>query len=66
MSTSGHNPEEDALSAMELVLLKLQLGIAYGDVILSGHTNWRVLPKKKIRDILLAQVGYCFKSIVSP
>jgi len=28
----GHNPIEDALAAMELVLLKLENGISYGDV----------------------------------
>lgn len=60
-STSGHNPEEDALSAMELVLLKLRMGVEYGDIILSGHSNWKVLSQKKIREILEAQVnGSCF------
>jgi len=28
----GHNPVEDALAAMELVLLKLENGVSYGDV----------------------------------
>ena len=32
----GHNPEEDALAAMNLVLLKLEKGYEFGDVLLGG------------------------------
>jgi len=32
----GHNPEEDALAAMNLVLLKLDKGYEFGDVMLGG------------------------------
>lgn len=34
-SLSGHDPTEDAVAAMELVLLKLKMGVEFGDVILS-------------------------------
>ena len=41
-STDGHDPTEDAVAAMELVLLKLKMGMEFGDVVLSGGTNWRL------------------------
>lgn len=31
-STNGHDPTEDAMAAMELVLLKLKMGIEFGDL----------------------------------
>jgi len=34
---AGHNPEEDALAAMNLVLLKLEKGYEFGDVLLGGQ-----------------------------
>ncbi len=32
----GHCPEEDAIAALELVLLKLEQGYHFGDVLLGG------------------------------
>jgi len=34
---AGHNPEEDALAAMNLVLLKLEKGYEFGDILLGGQ-----------------------------
>merc|ERR550525_584540 len=33
----GHSPVEDAQTAMTLVNLKLEKGLAFGDVVLGGH-----------------------------
>jgi len=33
----GHSPIEDALAAMNLVILKLEKGLAYGDAVLGGQ-----------------------------
>ncbi|KAK2709065.1 hypothetical protein QYM36_012920, partial [Artemia franciscana] len=35
--TSGHDPIEDSIAAMKLVLLKLQMNYSYGDVVLGGY-----------------------------
>ena len=33
-SSDGHDPTEDAIAAMELVLTKIKMGAEFGDVVL--------------------------------
>jgi len=51
-SIYGHNPIEDSIAAMELVVLKLQEGPTFGDVILSRSSDWKDSPQ----DIMLKAV----------
>lgn len=51
-SIYGHNPIEDSIAAMELVLLKLQEGRTFGDAILCQGTDWKNPPQ----DIILRAV----------
>lgn len=38
-SSNGHDPTEDAVAAMELVLLKLKMGVEFGDATMGG--DWK-------------------------
>lgn len=44
----GHDPNEDAAASMELVLLKLKMGLSFGDVRFSPCDTWEGVSKEKI------------------
>jgi hypothetical protein len=37
-SSDGHDPTEDAIAAMELVLMKMKMGTVFGDVFLIRYS----------------------------
>lgn len=47
----GHDPNEDALATMELVLLKLKMGLNYGDACLKLNGVWHGPSKEKILNV---------------
>jgi hypothetical protein len=48
----GHDPNEDAMSSMELVLMKLRKGFKYGDACLSSGGYWEGPSKEKILSVI--------------
>lgn len=44
----GHDPNEDAAASMELVLLKLKMGLKFGDVRFGPSDTWEGVSKEKI------------------
>ena len=56
-SSNGHDPTEDAIAAMELVLFKLKMGVEYGDVILSRGANWEFPITNSLSHSLIFEVG---------
>lgn len=43
-----HDPNEDAAATMELILLKLKMGLEYGDVRYSPCDTWEGVTKEKL------------------
>ena len=61
-SLDGHNPIEDAIAAMELVVLKLQEGLLFGDAILTRGVG----QKWEEPDTVLKAITRQVNSIYSP
>lgn len=65
-SIYGHNPIEDSIAAMELVLLKLQEGRTFGDVILSQSTEWKNPAQDIVLKAVTREVFYHFLTMQFP
>ncbi|XP_057372770.1 uncharacterized protein LOC130693610 [Daphnia carinata] len=50
-SMDGHDPTEDAIAAMELVLLKIKMGTEFGDAILSRNAMQKIKDSALDHDI---------------
>ncbi|XP_013390047.1 uncharacterized protein LOC106158544 isoform X2 [Lingula anatina] len=58
-SSAGHDSAEDAIAALDLVLLKLKNNISYGDVIMGGV----IYPKLEDKPPVIAQVAEAAKPV---
>ncbi|XP_057372775.1 uncharacterized protein LOC130693613 [Daphnia carinata] len=56
LSNKGHDPNEDALSTMELVLLKLKNGLDYGDRLRNSMGCWNGPSREKILGVISSAI----------
>lgn len=55
-ANKGHDPNEDALSTMELVLLKLKNGLDYGDRLRNSVGGWNGPSREKILGVISSAI----------